>query len=325
MTLDAPPEAPEAGTELVVIVSGEEPTAPVPVVRDDTSEPAADPPEPLAPSAVAPSAVAPEPPEEPEPPEPAAPPGSRRRVGIHPRFRARRVAVVRERGRRRLRALVVLMALVGALLLAWLIVRSPILDVDHVDVEGTQRVPADEVRAAARVHLGAPMLFVDLGAVERRVEQLPWVGHATASRDWLDRIRVTVTERTPATWVWRAKDRVTLLDATGRVLGDAPIPPDGVPELRGVRVDVGPGHQLSARDGFALLRELPAPLRGRLVVLVMDRGAATLELAFAPDVRLGAVEDVGTKLAAAQAVIDHVGTQRVHYIDVRVPDAPTTG
>jgi cell division protein FtsQ len=220
---------------------------------------------------------------------------------------------------------VAVLALAAVSILAWMIVESPLLDIDHVDVVGAQRVSADDIRAAAKVRIGAAMVFEDLGAIEGRVEKLPWVAHATVSRDWLDRIRIGVTERAPAVWVRRAKDRVSLIDASGRFLGDAPTAPDGLPELRGVKVPLEAGRRLASLDGVTLSRELPAALRDRLVVIAMDRGEATLQLAFAPDVRLGRVEDVTAKLASARAVLDQLGTQRVKYIDVRVPDAPTTG
>jgi cell division protein FtsQ len=244
---------------------------------------------------------------------------------IDPRFRARRVMVVRQQGRRRLRALVAALATLVALAAVWMILESPLLDIDHVDVVGAQHVSADTVRAAAKVRVGAPLAFVNLGAIEHRVEALPWVEHAAATRDWLDRIRISVSERVPVLWVRRAKDGVVLIDRTGRVLGDEAAHPDGVPELRGTPVNVAPGRRLPARDGVELLDQLPASLRGRLVAIVMDGGEATMQLAFAPDIRLGQVEDVSAKLAAAQAVLEHIGTQRVKYIDVRVPDAPTTG
>lgn len=244
---------------------------------------------------------------------------------IDPRIRARRIAVVREQGRQRLRILVVVVGVVVLALLAWLVVHSPLFDVDRVDVLGASKVTPEQVRDASGLRRGQPLLLVELGGAARRVESLPWVEHASVQRKLPGRVRIRVTERTPAVWVRRAADRVTLVDPTGRVLGDAPKPPDGVPELRGeVRVP-RPGRRVQPSAVPGLLEQLPEALRRRVVAVTMQGGEATLGLVFAPDVRLGRVEDVAAKGAAAQAVLAALGPGPVHFIDVRVPGAPATG
>src|SRR5437879_3611381 len=104
-------------------------------------------------------------------------------ISIDPRIRERRIEVIREAGRRRLRITLIVASTIVVLGLAYLAVRSPLLDVDHVRVNGARSESAADILAAARVHLGAPLLFVDTGAVARRVEGLPWVEHASVHRD----------------------------------------------------------------------------------------------------------------------------------------------
>lgn len=247
---------------------------------------------------------------------------------IDPRIRARRVAVVREQGRRRLRFLVVAVAAMVLALLAWAVVHSPFLDVDHVDVIGARHAARSDVQQVARVRSGTPLLLVDLGAVARRVEQLPWVEHASVTRDLPGRLRITVTERVPAAWIRRAPDRVTLVDENGSVLVDASRPPDGAPELRGkwpTSSVPGSGHRLASLDGVRLLHELPDDFRRSVFAVTVERGEATVVLGYGLEVRLGRVEDVPAKVAAAQAVIAQLGTDAIRFVDVRVPGAPTTG
>ena len=50
---------------------------------------------------------------------------------------------------------------------------------------------------AAEVEIGAPLALADLAGVESRVEKLPWVRSATATRAWPGTIQVSVSERIP--------------------------------------------------------------------------------------------------------------------------------
>src|SRR5688572_6283699 len=89
---------------------------------------------------------------------------------IDPRLRARRVAVTRAQGRRRLRVLVAGALAVAAGTGVWAAVTSPLLDVDRVSVTGSPLVPESQVREAAAIETGDALLLLDVGQVEARVE-----------------------------------------------------------------------------------------------------------------------------------------------------------
>ena len=157
---------------------------------------------------------------------PARKPAQRPRAPVDPRIRERRVAVVRARGRRRLRWLIAISVFAILVAVGWLVIQSPLLDVDRVRVTGTQLVAPGDVRRATGVHPGDPILFVDTTAAERGVEQLPWVDDATVERRLSGELVVKVTERRPAAWARRAADTVALIDRRGRILADAPWSPE---------------------------------------------------------------------------------------------------
>jgi cell division protein FtsQ len=250
---------------------------------------------------------------------------ARPRASIDPRIRDRRVAVTRAQGRRRLRVLVtvVVLAILGAA--AWLVTHSSLLDVDRVRVTATQHVTAAEVRRASGVHLGEPLLFLDLGAVERRIERLPWVDQARADRRLSGEVHLRVTERAPAAWARRAPDVVALVDARGRVLADAPEAPGELPELSGLAKIPSPGREITPRAAAQVLGKLPDDLRGRVAQVGATGQGVVLALRDGPEVRLGRPDHVADKARAALAVLGTITGAPPAYVDVRVPTAPVTG
>ena len=100
---------------------------------------------------------------------------TRSEVRPHPRLAARRDAVEHDRGRRRRRWAIAVLAVVSLLVMALAVAQSPLFDVDRVIVVGAGRTGSDAVRDAADIEIGATMLSVDADSVTREIEQLPWV------------------------------------------------------------------------------------------------------------------------------------------------------
>ncbi len=195
---------------------------------------------------------------------------------IDPRIRERRVAVTRAEGRRRLRILLSVMVVGSAIGIAWLIVQSPFLALKTINVRGAARESAADVQNAAGVKEGTALLFVDTGAVARRVEELPWVAQAKVERELPTTLSITVVERLPVAWARRPAPKgspegtlgaIVLVDRSGRVLGDEAQPPVGLPELIGVARVPDRGDQIEpaalARRGGRAARRARGPRRAR--------------------------------------------------------------
>lgn len=245
---------------------------------------------------------------------------------VDPRMRARRVAVTREQGRRRLRVLlvVVIAAAIGGG--AWLAVTSPLLDVDRIVVRGTSQASSREaIRAAAGVRTGDALLLLDVGELERRIEAVPSVGEAHVRRHLPDELDITVVERVAAGWARRDREQVALVDGTGRVIADTSTPPPDLPEVLGLTRLPAPGGQVAPKPATGVLEELPTALRNRVESVAVMGGVAVLTLVDGVEVRLGPAIDVVTKGRTAQAVLAALGDARIAYVDVRVPGAPVTG
>lgn len=214
-------------------------------------------------------------------------PDLRRRSGVlpaGPKLRERAAALAAERRgrwvRRGRRGALALGGLLTLVLVAGLVLASPLLDVDRVEVTGTGRLTPAQVVAAARVDPGTSLLRLDAAAVQRRVEALPAVARVEVVRDWPGTVRLTVIERTTAAAVAQAGQPVRLVDADGTVFGTAQGVPAGVPTL----TVPAPGPQADDATTTAaldVLTELSPALRSRVVsvrgvtpqqVVVLDEG-----------------------------------------------------
>jgi cell division protein FtsQ len=249
------------------------------------------------------------------------------RPAIDPRFRERRIEVIREAGRRRLRVTLVIASTVVVLGLAYLTVQSPVLDVDHIRVSGAERLGRAAVVDASGVDKGEPMFWVDTGKVAARLEQLPWVARASVERDFPGGVDIEVTEYQPTAYVRVADDRVALIAATGNVIAFAAAPTPGAIEVK--RQPTAPpieppdvGSSVSPPLVARVALELPPRLRAQVTAVTVG-DLATLTLANgAPEVRLGTLGELHTKGISALAVLDDVAGRPCEYVDVAAPLAP---
>jgi cell division protein FtsQ len=246
-----------------------------------------------------------------------------RRAEIDPRIRARRTAVARDAGRRRLRVLASVGALLALLPVGWLVTRTPLLDVDRIEVDGAARTGTETVREAAAIGDGAPLLDVDTGAAAARVEALPWVARAKVTRQPPGDVRIAVEERAPAAVV-AADGRLALVDETGRVLAGVASAPAGLVTVDGLAALPAPGDQVpeSLRPALAVALRVAAALEERAAAVRSTDGGLEVSLAEGGLALLGTADDLDTKLVALVAVLDQVDRGCLERVDVRVPTSP---
>ncbi|MGQ0520586.1 MAG: cell division protein FtsQ/DivIB [Actinomycetota bacterium] len=247
-------------------------------------------------------------------------------VPMDPRIRRRRIEVRRDEGRRRRRILCTCRGVVAAAGAAVGAGRSPLFDVDYVDVRGAERTPRMEVLRAGRLTGRPAMLDVDAGRLETRLEALPWVQDATARRQWPGTIRIDLTERRPAALLPSGDGRWVMADRTGRVLEVGTEKPAGLPVLGNLPRPGAPGTTLAAAalGPLRVAAALPAALRPRVADVATVAGGE-VELQLAPPggvVRLGRPVGLAEKLAVLATVLDRADLAGVAVVDLRVPRAP---
>ncbi|MFD9094102.1 cell division protein FtsQ/DivIB [Streptomyces collinus] len=234
---------------------------------------------------------------------------------------------------RRLRLLVVLAALLVLLAggCAWLLYGSSWLRLEHVSVSGTRMLTPADVREAASVPVGAPLVSVDTEAVEARLRRkLPRIDTVDVVRSWPHGIGLKVTERTPVLLVRKAGTFVEV-DDDGVRFATVSQAPKGVPVLELTASRSGPGAASFRRFGTdRLVREavrvggdLPAAVaRQTRTVKVRSYDDISLELGDGRSVAWGSGEGGRAKARALTALMKAAPGAR--HFDVSVPTAPAS-
>lgn len=216
------------------------------------------------------------------------------------------------RGGRRLLAVAVLVAVVVALSV-WLVAFSPVLGVRTVDVQGTRFLTAAQVRAAAGIHSGTPLVRLDTAAVVRRVEQLPAVRSARVHTHFPNGVTISITERTAVGFV-EQDSRFVLVDGDGVQFRTMSVRPARLPQFA---LPGGAQAVPAARAVAGVAADLGAGLLAQVQsIQAFDPSAITLLLVDRRVVRWGSADRSADKARILPTLLAQPGTQ----YDVSNPD-----
>lgn len=244
------------------------------------------------------------------------------------RIARRRQSVRSLRRWRRLRRTIIAVAVLVLAVAAVLIERSPLVELSEVRVEGTVRGDPETVREAAGLPLGRSIMRLDLGAAERRVEDLPLVADASLRRADALTVVISVRERRPVAVVETGGGAV-LVDGDGVVIATGPEASLPVIAARqGVLPPMPPGANVRAvaavANAHAVLTSLPGPLRAAVTRYEVGAADDDLELVLADTmrVRFGRAMRVPEKARALGALLEDAAGSGARMIDVRAPGNP---
>lgn len=135
---------------------------------------------------------------------------------------------------RHLRIAAILIGTLGVLGgVVWVLVGSPWLRYQHLQVVGNARAEVVHVRHLASLPEGKALVLLDLDAARAGVERHPWVKAARVSRSFPSTVVIEVEERTPVALLQQA-DGLYLVDAEGAVFARAAAPDLDHPLLTGL-------------------------------------------------------------------------------------------
>ena len=249
---------------------------------------------------------------------------------IDPRLRARRGAVRRAEGKRRLRFILVGLAVLGLIFCGWAALRSPFLDLDHIEINGLGPSRLAEVENTIGLGRGTSLKDIEPALIEADLEALPWVLHAEVSKAWPDTVRIEVVERHAVARLSVTDGRVAVVDATGTVIAEGGSAYEGLPRISfESSVDLG-AVEPDALPGLALIEVLPDDLSAWVEAITYSqgpspeaRGLVGIDLVGEAEAHLGESTILSDKVEALRSVLNGVDLTCVRVIDVAVPDFPT--
>ena len=243
----------------------------------------------------------------------------------HAIFRLPRAAVPGPHGRRRLVALVLLAAVLGAVYTFWLR-DSSLVRVEHVTVSGLGRDDASRVHAKlaeAATHMTT--LHVDEAALRRAVADEPIVQSISVETDFPHGLTISIVQNRPVAMLVAGSREVavapdgTLLEGA-KVSGSLPI----------VRVGALPGNGRlpdgPARERVFVAAAAPPRLLAHVESISIEHGrGAVAQLTNGPVIIFGRPTALRRKWRAAAAVLAQHSSQGATFLDVRMPERPVAG
>jgi cell division protein FtsQ len=219
--------------------------------------------------------------------------------------------------RRRTALVVVGGTVVVAVIATWLVAFSSVFGARSVEVRGTHLLTAAQVRDAANIGSGTPLVRIDTVAVSRRVEKLAAVASAHVSTSFPSTVVITVTERQPVGYV-RSSSRSVLVDRTGAQYRTVPTVPKGLPKFV---VPAGAAARPTGEAVAAVAAALPATVRTQVrSIEALNPSAITLVLTRGRVVRWGSAARTSDKARLLPILLRPGSSQ----IDVTDPDLPFT-
>ncbi|WP_326713423.1 FtsQ-type POTRA domain-containing protein [Streptomyces sp. NBC_01474] len=227
----------------------------------------------------------------------------------------------------------------------WILYGSQWLRVERVTTSGTGVLTPAQVRAAAAVPVGAPLISVDTGDIEDRLRRkLPRIDSVEVVRSWPHGIGLKVTEREPVLIVENGANgkngenreggsnvgKFVEIDAKGVRFATVQKAPRGVPRLELTPDQAGAAASLRRFGPDSLVREAvrvagdlpPAVARDTRAVKVRSYDDVSLELSGGRTVAWGSGEKGDTKATTLTALMK--AAPKARHFDVSVPTAPAS-
>lgn len=210
----------------------------------------------------------------------------------------------------------------------WALLDSRFFVVRSVAVTGTHLVTGAEVRSAAAIPPGLPLIRVNSATIARRIERIRQVQSARVSRDWPDGVTIAVVERTPVLAVPSGRG-YQLIDKYGVVVESSSRRPSALPSLE---LSAVPG---SGPVSVPELRGSPAVYAAAVVLhelpRYLARSVVSLQAPSATEVTLRLARGItivwGGTDRAAQKSRELAVLMRTHArsYDVSAPGTAVTG
>lgn len=230
---------------------------------------------------------------------------------------ARPRIVDEQRGRATVPNRTLILVTAAILLLAgaatWVVAFSPVVGVKTITIRGTHTLTVAQIRAAAAIKSGTPLVRLDTAGVTRRVEALSDVAEARVALHYPTTVVITIRERKPVGYE-QSGQQFVLVDRTGTQYRTVTSVPSSLPRF--VIPDgaaAKPAGQALATVAAALTPALRAQVAS---IEAFDPTAITLLLNDRRVVRWGSAARSADKAQVLPALLSRPGSR----FDVSNPD-----
>jgi len=216
---------------------------------------------------------------------------------------SRRIDLGALAGSRRAMAVLAVVLTLGLAVAGVVLSRSSVFHVRRVEVTGAGHLSRADIVRLSGLTRATNALWLDEGAVERRLEQDPWIASATVSASFPWTVHVRVLERTPAAVVDRGSDRLLVAtDGTplGLARGVSGLPLIVMPPAGALEGGAPPSLEPAAQAVGGLPTSIVA--RVRQVIVSLD-GTLEMQLIDGPRVEFGPATQIEAKGRAIASVL----------------------
>ena len=225
---------------------------------------------------------------------------------MDPRLRARRIAVKRAVGRRRLKWFVLAGVIVVVITAAFAVLGSSLFEVRNLQVSGALRISQTDLDDAVKRVYHRPVLLIDTHAVEVQLERSPWVRAARVTTDFPHSASIEIRERVPLATYQGPDGRFRIIDVEGHVVDLIQNQPVEFMLVVGPGLNASPGTSAGPAFGHAaeLVEALSPAVRSRTSsVMVSATGELSLSFNNGATVVLGAPTELLDKLTRLEAYL----------------------
>ena len=210
--------------------------------------------------------------------------------------------------------------------LALVILSSPLIGVRQIEVEGNQYMNKDLLESVKNSLIGKPLLTVDTRDAESRLLVDPWVESVRVQKFLPSQILIEVAERVPVAWFVGSDNSARIVDSQGRVLAVESGQPTEYFQITGVGPNLEAG--VSAGDIYRAAAQLATGLPTELSEVVLNVGTGgpnqlVMTLRSGTLVNFGPPQDVQNKLISLVVLLRRQDAKQIIFIDLTNPDIPT--
>ncbi|KXV34612.1 cell division protein FtsQ [Gluconobacter thailandicus] len=140
------------------------------------------------------------------------------------------------------------------------------LPIRHVVINGRGMTSEASIYDALGTNLGRPIFGFSVEAARKRIDELPFVDHATVERRMPDTVIINLTERTPVA-VWQTHGHFTLINRAGEEVPDQGLTGKNAQAFLQLPLVVGEGANTAASSVIDALEKQP-DVKSRVTALV---------------------------------------------------------